>query len=212
MIRGTERRGFEMEYRAFTEGVRPGSVTTSHEVMVLICYLMDKAGQPVSFKELNSALQSQELVNYFQFAEAMESLRKSGHILPQEYQGESCFALTDLGRQASRAFEEDLPLAVRERGTRAMDRILTLVRRQKENKVEIRQVEDGWQLTLTITDIGSDLMSVTIFMPTQDACEKIRRRFLNDPMLTYKGVFALLTGDTETVGELVSSQEDLFQD
>ena len=77
---------------------------------------------------------------------------------------------------------------------------------------EIRQVEDGWQITLTITDIGSDLMSVTIFMPTQDACEKIRRRFLNDPMLTYKGVFALLTGDTETVGELVSSQEDLFQD
>ena len=54
-----------MEYNAFTEGVRPGSVTTSHEVMILICYLMEQAGQPVSFKELNTALQSQELVNYF---------------------------------------------------------------------------------------------------------------------------------------------------
>ena len=83
---------------------------------------------------------------------------------------------------------------------------------KEANKVEIRQVEDGWQITLTITDIGSDLMSVTIFMPTRDACERIRHRFLNDPMLTYKGVFALLTGDTKTVGELVSSQEDLFQD
>ena len=201
-----------MEYRAFTEGVRPGSVTTSHEVMVLICYLMEKAGRPVSFRELNNALQSQELVNYFQFAEAMESLQKSGNIVPEEYQGEQCFALTDLGKKASAAFEEDLPAAVRERGVRAMDRILTLVRRQKENKVEIRQVEDGWQITLTITDIGSDLMSLTIFMPTEKECEKIRRRFLNDPMLTYKGVFALLTGDTDTVGELVASQEDLFED
>ena len=45
-----------MEYNAFTEGVRPGSVTTSHEVMILICYLIDQAGQPVSFQELNAAL------------------------------------------------------------------------------------------------------------------------------------------------------------
>lgn len=32
-------------------------------------------------------------------------------------------------------------------------------------------------------------------MPTEKECEAIRRRFLNDPMLVYKGVFALLTGE-----------------
>ena len=97
-------------------------------------------------------------------------------------------------------------------GYTALERILTLVRRQRENQVEIKEVEDGWKVTLTITDIGSDLLSLTIFMPTRKECEAIRRRFLNDPMLTYKGVFALLTGDTQTVGELVESQQDLFND
>ena len=63
-----------MEYNAFTEGVRPGSVTTSHEVMILICYLIDQAGQPVSFQELSAALQGQELVNYFQLVEAVDTL------------------------------------------------------------------------------------------------------------------------------------------
>lgn len=201
-----------MEYNAFTEGVRPGSVTTSHEVMILICYLIERAGQPVSFKELNAALQGQELVNYFQFAETMESLRRTGHILPREYHGEPCFVLSEEGRQVSRTFEAGLPPAVRERSAKAMERILTLVRRQRENQVEIKEVEDGWKVTLTITDIGSDLLSLTIFMPTRKECESIRRRFLNDPMLTYKGVFALLTGDTQTVGELVESQQDLFTD
>ncbi len=201
-----------MEYKAFTEGVRPGSVTTSHEVMILICYLIDQAGQPVSFQELNAALQSQELVNYFQFAETMESLRRSGHIRQEEYQGEPCYALTPLGKGVSDTFEAGLPPAVRQRATEALERILTLVRRQRENRVEIRQAADGWLITLTIPDIGSDLLSLTIFMPTQQECEAIRRRFLNDPMLTYKGVFALLTGDTDTVGELVSRQPDLFQD
>lgn len=201
-----------MDYNAFTGGVRPGSVTTGPEVMILICYLMDQAGQPVSFKELSAALQGQELVNYFQLVEAVESLRRSGHILPQEYQGEQRLALTPLGREVSSTFEDKLPPAVRERGARALERILTLVRRQRENRVEIRQAEDGWNIDLTIPDIGSDLLSLTIFMPTREECEAIRRRFLNDPMLVYKGVFALLTGDTQTVGELVSHQPDLFQD
>ena len=77
---------------------------------------------------------------------------------------------------------------------------------------EILEKEDGWQISLTIPDIGSDLLSLSIFMPTRRECEAIRRRFLNDPMLVYKGVFALLTGDTRTVGELVESQQDLFND
>lgn len=201
-----------MEYNAFTEGVRPGSVTTSHEVMILICYLMDRAGQPVSFQQLGAALQGQELVNYFQFADAMEKLRSSGNIATQEYNGEACFVLTAPGREISSTFEDKLPPAVRERATGALERILTLMRRQRENRVEITQVEDGWKVSLTIPDIGSDLLSLSIFMPTQKECEAIRRRFLNDPMLVYKGVFALLTGDTRTVGELVSDQEDLFQD
>ena len=94
----------------------------------------------------------------------------------------------------------------------ALERILTLVRRQRENRVEILEKEDGWQISLTIPDIGSDLLSLSIFMPTRRECEAIRRRFLNDPMLVYKGVFALLTGDTRTVGELVESQQDLFND
>lgn len=200
-----------MEYNAFTEGVRPGSVTTSHEVMILICYLLDRAGQPVTFQELNAALQSQELVNYFQFAETMESLRRSGHIRQEECRGEQGFVLTPLGEQAAGTLEADLPPAVRERAGGALERILTLKRRQRENRVEITEAPDGWQISLTIPDIGSDLLSLTIFMPTRRECEAIRRRFLNDPMLTYKGVFALLTGDTDTVGELVSRQPDLFQ-
>lgn len=201
-----------MENSAFTQGVRPGSVTTSHEVVILICFLLDRAGQPVSFQQLGAALQGQELVNYFQFADAMESLRRSGHILSREHGGEPCFVLSASGKEISSSFEDRLPPAVRERATGALERILTLMRRQRENRVEIVQVEDGWKVSLTIPDIGSDLLSLSIFMPSRKECEAIRRRFLNDPMLVYKGVFALLTGDTRTVGELVSDQQDLFQD
>lgn len=198
-----------MEYKAFTEGVRPGGVTTSHEIIILICYMVSHAGQPVSLEQLCGALLRQELVNYFEFASAAEYLIKSGHLVPAE---SDRYAISELGQATAATFEDGLPLAVRERSTKALQSILKLLRRQEENRVEIEKTPDGYQLSLTVTDIGTDLMSIKMFMPTMEGCEDIRRRFLNDPSTIYKGVFALLTGDMETVGELLPSGENLFEE
>ena len=42
-----------MEQNLFTEGVRPGSVTTPEEVHMLICYIFREAGQPVTLDQAN---------------------------------------------------------------------------------------------------------------------------------------------------------------
>lgn len=196
-----------MQQNLFTEGVRPGSVTTSDEVLMLICYILREADQPVTMDQVNEVLQRQELVNYFEFAEAAERLIRMGHLQPQQSGG---YILSEEGKVLADTFRQKLPAAVRERAQRALDDVLTLLRRQQENKVRVEKVGDGYQITLTLTDIGSDLMSLTLFLPTEKDCEQVRRRFLNDPALLYKGTLALLTGDMETVGELIPSDRDLF--
>ncbi|MEG0541912.1 MAG: DUF4364 family protein [Angelakisella sp.] len=198
-----------MEYKAFTEGVRPGSVTTSHEVIILICYMVSKSPQPVSLEQLGGALLQEELVNYFEFTNASEYLVKSGHLVAGE---DGLYTVSPLGTTTAKTFESDLPTAVRERAMCALNNILKLLRRQEENRVEIAKTSDGYQLTMTITDIGTDLMSLQMFMPNKEECEVIRKRFLNDPLTIYKGVFALLTGDMKTVGSLLPSGEDLFDE
>ena len=122
------------------------------------------------------------------------------------------FVLTDLGRTTAETFEATLPASVKERGVKALENIMLLFRRQQDYRVEITQAEDGYMLSLAIPDIGSDLLRLSIFMPTEKECETIRRRFLNDPMLVYKGIFALLTGDMKTVGDLIPSGPDLFDE
>lgn len=196
-----------MEYQAFTEGVRPGSVTTSHEVIILICYMVSKSPQPVSLEQLGRALLREELVNYFEFTNASEYLVKSGHLTDA---GKGLYTVSELGQSTAKTFESDLPAAVRERAMSSLENILKLLRRQEENRVEIEKTPDGYQLSMTITDIGTDLMSIVMFMPTMEECEAVRRRFLNDPLTVYKGVFALLTGDMKTVGELIPSGDNLF--
>lgn len=68
----------------------------------------------------------------------------------------------------------------------------------------------GYVITLEIPDIGASLMKLSLFVPTKELCEQVKRRFLNDPQLTYKGVIALVTGDLGTVGSLIPSGEELF--
>ncbi|MEG1778133.1 MAG: DUF4364 family protein [Angelakisella sp.] len=196
-----------MEYQAFTEGVRPGSVTTSHEVIILICYMVSKSPQPVSLEQLGRALLKEELVNYFEFANAAEYLVKEGHLAEAS---KGLYTVSELGATTASTFEADLPTAVGERAMASLGGIQKLLRRQEENHVEITKTDDGFELSMTITDIGTNLMSIKLFMPTMERCEAIRRLFLNDPLVVYKGVLALLTGDMETVGELIPSGENLF--
>ena len=174
---------------------------------MLICYIFREAGQPVTLDQVNEVLQRQSLVNYFEFAEAAGRLISMGNLLPEQ---NDRYILSGEGEKLADTFRQKLPAAVRERAQRALGDVLTLLRRQQENKVRVEKVGDGFKITLTITDIGSDLMSLSLFLPTENECEQVRRRFLNDTALLYKGTMALLTGDMETFGELTPSDRDLF--
>ena len=127
-----------MEQNLFTEGVRPGSVTTPEEVHMLICYIFREAGQPVTLDQANEVLQRQSLVNYFEFAEAAERLIRMGHLRPAE---NGRYTLSPEGEKLADTFRQKLPAAVRERAQRALDDVLTLLRRQQENKVRVKKVD-----------------------------------------------------------------------
>ena len=47
---------------AFTAGVRPGGLTSSTEIRLLLCYLVKNAG-PIARQEIENALMEEALVN-----------------------------------------------------------------------------------------------------------------------------------------------------
>ena len=105
-----------MEQNLFTEGVRPGSVTTPEEVHMLICYIFREAGQPVTLDQANEVLQRQSLVNYFEFAEAAERLIRMGHLRPAE---NGRYTLSPEGEKLADTFRQQ---AARTRSRRRSDK------------------------------------------------------------------------------------------
>ncbi len=62
---------------AFTAGVRPGGLTSSTEIRLLLCYLVKNAG-PITRQEIENALMEEALVNSFiLFIEGKEPGRRA---------------------------------------------------------------------------------------------------------------------------------------
>lgn len=59
-----------MMAEAFTAGVRPGGLTDDTQIRMLLCYLIKVTG-PVKRDTMQGALLQEQLVNYFEFADAL---------------------------------------------------------------------------------------------------------------------------------------------
>ncbi len=186
------------EKDAITEGIRLGGPTKSYEVNLLICYVLDQVDAPLSFFQLNEALQRENLVNYFEFARAIADLEEKGNVITQETDSNiRLYSLSDTGKAAAKTLETTLPFSVRERAVRAAEKVARHARRERQNAVTMEKTTDGYNLTLTMQDIGSDLMSVSLFLPTVNACEQVKEKFIEDPEGIYRSIWEIFLGSLE---------------
>lgn len=203
-----------MELKAFSAGIEPGGLTLAHEIKILVCYLLHNISQKLTLSQINEALLKKGLVNYFELADAMSELLESGHIIicATNEKDEECYELTELGVRTAQEFSDTLPLTVREKALHSAQNLLTRQKSAAENIVTVDKVKDGYMVNLIISDIGSDLMNLSLFMPTENEADAVKRQFIRDPLLIYKGMLALLTGDLKTVGELIPTDNAMYDD
>lgn len=191
----------------FRAGVEPGGLTADYEVKMMICCILEKVARPMPVSALIEVFVAEAIGNYFEVASAAAAMVESGSIAIEEYENERCYVITPTGAQAAVTLEKDLPTAVRERGVKAAEHFFLQRERRARNKTSIEKVEDGFLLTLSITDVGSDLLRVTILLPDEKTCKQLENRFISDPIVVYKGVVALLTGNYQSVGALLDEAE-----
>lgn len=196
-----------MAFNAFVGGIQPGGLTNDFEVKILICFLLDslKKNSPgaalsdgeqpgLSFDELNEIFQETGLVNYFEFAESMSELKKTEHIRRQMTpDGEKeIFVITEVGSITAQTFQKTLPLTVREKTLETARHLTEVQKCMDEVDVNYHPVSDGYILQLTIRDIGSDLLNLNVFLPTEEECILVKEHIQNDPAEVYSRILTAL--------------------
>ena len=92
---------------AFTAGVKPGGLTDDTQIRILLCYLIKTAG-PLTRDTLQGALLQEQLVNYFEFADALAEVQKQGLVTCTDEQ----YSITGKGASVASTLAHDLPRTV----------------------------------------------------------------------------------------------------
>lgn len=174
---------------AFTAGVKPGGLTDDTQIRILLCYLVKTAG-PLTRDTLQGALLQEQLVNYFEFADALADVEKQQLVTLNE---EDQYTITGKGSTVADTLALDLPRTVRESAIRAVMQIQSWRHKAAMNRARVEEEDGEYTVWCAIGDLGSDVFRLQLAMPDKLTAETIKNNFTAHGSEIYSKVMDMLT-------------------
>lgn len=169
---------------------RPGFIHDPLDIKLLVLYVMSRVAAPVDFSTLTALALQDDGMDYFLFAQAVEELVASGHLLRGD---DDLYAITEKGRANSAVMENSLSSVVRGRCNRALARHNDAQRREAQVAARVDALEDGrCQLTLGLSDDAGGLLHLTLAVPSQIQGQQIADRFRDAPEQVFHALLGVL--------------------
>ena len=171
---------------AFTAGVRPGGLTNSTEIRLLLCYLVKNAG-PITRTEIENAL-----VNYFEIGSCLDDITRQSLVTLQNDR----YAITEKGRKVAQELAYDLPRSVRERAVAAVLRAQTWARKEAEYSARITEKADGHcSVRCTVKALDQELFCLDLGTPDRLSAELVKKQFILKGNEIYQMLITKLSED-----------------
>ena len=191
-----------MAFNTFDEGIAPGGLRSKNEIKILICYLFNTVNDKMSQSLVVEAIRSDELANFFEIVVAFEELITDGNLEKSDViDGEQTYVITNNGRVIAMQLETTLAHTVKQKSYNCALRLLSERRTARENHVEIRKTENGFEVDCRVSGGEVSLLEFTLYAPNHEQAEIIKKNFLSYPQAVYKTMLGLMTKDVENVGE-----------
>lgn len=174
---------------AFTAGVKPGGLTDDTQIRILLCYLVKTAG-PLTRDTLQGALLQEQLVNYFEFVDALADVEKQQLVTVNE---EEQFVITQKGSTVADTLALDLPRTVRESAIRAVMQIQSWRHKAAMNRARVEEEDGEFTVWCAIGDLGSDVFRLQLAMPDRLTAETIKNNFTAHGSEIYSKLMDMLT-------------------
>ncbi len=188
-----------MDFDAFTEGVLPGGLRNRSEIGVLVCYMLDSAGQPIPKDNLIELICENGFANYFETANAISELIRNNNVAYSQ-QEKSGLVLTKNGRLISSQLNTGLSLSIRQKAASAVAKLIMKRKTESENPVAITKDEGGgYQVNMKIKDGMRELMSLTVFVPDISEANAVKRSFHRNPERVYSLMLAAVIGEKDMI-------------
>ncbi len=184
-----------MDKDTMTVGVSPDGIKNRTDIRVLICYMLDQFSDPLTKGDVIELIYTNQFANYIETLSSIEHLISNEHLMhnPQT----DALLLSPLGKRVADDLSERLPVTIRRKSREAADRLLSRRRNELQNGFEATAQDGGFRVTCTIGSKKPEegMMSITLFLPTEERVNEARENFFNDPEGLYRLVYAKISGD-----------------
>ena len=161
---------------AFTAGVRPGGLTDSTEIRLLLCYLVKNAG-PITRTD-------------FEIGSCLDDITRQQLVTLKEDR----YSITEKGRKVAQELAYDLPRSVRERAVAAVLRSQTWARKEAEYSARITEKPDGHcSIRCTIKALDQELFCLDIGTPDRLSADLVKKQFILKGNEIYQMLITTLT-------------------
>ena len=169
-------------FDAFTAGVKDGGLRSTSTISLLVCYIIANINGKVTAENIIETVNEGMIANHFEITNAISKLKKSGVIAENE---DGALTLHNIGYANIELVEKDLPFTIRENSIRICQKIIAKEKYQRENKTEITKVDNGYDVTLHISDKDIDFLTLTLHTNSVEQAELIKDKFITDPIKVY---------------------------
>lgn len=190
-----------MAFDTFDEGVVPGGVRSKTEIKILICYIFNSVKENMDKDLITQSITKEELANYFEISSAFDDLIKNGNLKEsQVVDGLQTYELTDNGKLIANQLESTLAYTVKDKAYKCAVQMLAEKKKRRENSAEIKRTENGYDVICKISGGNMELLSFTMYAPTNEQAVYLKNNFYDNPSVIYKVMLALMTKDKDCVG------------
>lgn len=169
-----------------------GGLNSVPDVKVLVLYILNYAGTPLSKDNINRIALSDGLVQYFDLCQAIDEALLTGLIDVVSSDTPDILRITEVGRQTLSMFERTLPHNVRRKNQTALLNMLADIERKRDVRSQVVRKNDGYEAVCTLLDGDDVMLEYRLFVPTQIQAQIIVDQFKNDPTGKYKSILSLL--------------------
>lgn len=161
------------------------------DIRLLILYILARVVLPIDAAALLDLALCDEGVDYFQFTEALASLKKTGHVQEDE---DHLLTITPKGRANGAICEDELAYSVRLRCNRSVSELNKVLQRQNQIRATVLPREDGGGVTvhMVLDDDTGNLMTLDMLAPDQQEGTLLANSFRNSAERVYNMLLSTL--------------------
>ncbi|MBQ7004998.1 MAG: DUF4364 family protein [Clostridia bacterium] len=182
-----------MDNDAFSMGVAPGGLKDRADIKLMVCYLLKNLNKSLTRTQINEILQKHGIANYFEINGAVSDLVSTGQVTSELTDDDELITITAKTELSVALIERDLPRSLREKAINAAVGVLQRDRIKKESRVTVEPCNEGYHVTFTVTDMGTQLLKITVYVADERQIEIVKRNFYDNAVNIYSDVIASLT-------------------